>query len=81
MPFWIDTDGYSSRDRAMFVAGVEFEIVRQALNAGWTGTRTICRENESRMRMMCSRLGLRAWTRAVSGYAEWSELTVEKNPA
>ncbi len=78
MPFWIDTDGYTDRDRVMFVAGVEFEIVRQALNSGWTGSRTILKENESRMRMMCARLGLRAWTREVAGYKEWSELTVEK---
>lgn len=26
VPFWIDTDGYSDRDRLMFCAGVEFEM-------------------------------------------------------
>ncbi len=78
MPFWIDTDGYTDRDRLMFVAGVEFEMARNQLNDGWTGTRTICRENESRLRMMCARLGLRAWTKPCTGYEQWSELTVEK---
>lgn len=27
MSFWIDTDGYSDRDRMMFVCGVEFQMI------------------------------------------------------
>jgi len=57
MPFWIDTDAYSQRDREMFTAGVEFEQVRQHFsNPSFTGT-TILRENESRIRMMAGHLG------------------------
>lgn len=55
-PFWIDTDAYTDRDRQMFVCGVEFEMVRQLLEAGcWQHQRTIHTENESRIRMLCGR--------------------------
>jgi len=51
-PFWIDTDAYTDRDRLMFVAGVEFEMIRQKLNDPEFTKTTIHRENESRVRMM-----------------------------
>ena len=38
MPFWIDTDGYTDRDREMFVCGVEFQMVTELLKDGWTGS-------------------------------------------
>lgn len=44
-PFWIDTEGYSDRDRLMFVAGVEFQMIREELEVG--GARPIHRENET----------------------------------
>lgn len=56
-PFWIDTDGYSDRDRLMFVCGVEFEMVRRQLETGGNFERTIHTENESRLRLLCSRHG------------------------
>ena len=54
-PYWIDTDGYTGRDRLMFVCGVEFEMVLALLRAGEPIDRPIRRENESRIRMLCAR--------------------------
>ena len=77
MSFWMDTDAYTDRDREMFVAGVEFEMVRNLIVAnGWTGTRPIRPENESRIRMMCGKLGVQCEISPCEGYEDWSELTV-----
>lgn len=57
MPFWIDTDAYSERDRMMFVCGVEFEMLRQELSQPGKMLRTIHTENESRARMMACKMG------------------------
>lgn len=71
MPFWIDTDAYSDRDRMMFVCGVEFEMLRQQLLSGRLVSRTIHQENESRARMMAAKLGRRCEVTA-SGTDGWS---------
>lgn len=55
MPFWIDTDAYSDRDRLMFCCGVEFEMLRKQFQAGSPIKTTIHRDNESRVRMMAGR--------------------------
>jgi hypothetical protein len=57
MPFWIDTDGYTDRDREMFVCGVEFEMLRQELQMPRPVDRTIHAENESRAKLMAARFG------------------------
>lgn len=57
MPFYIDTDGYTDRDREMFVCGVEWQMVYEQMKAGEPFTRTIHTENESRIRMMAGRMG------------------------
>lgn len=55
-PFWIDTDGYTDRDREMFVAGYEFSlIVRKLCEDDAPFTQPIHRENESRIRMACAK--------------------------
>lgn len=80
LPFWIDTDAYSDRDRAMFVAGVEFHMIAALLEDGWRGTRLLRRENESRVRMLCGRYGVRCAISQHTGYEgceTWSDLTVE----
>ena len=56
MPFWIDTAGYTDRDREMFVCGVEFQMVYEQLKAGGSFSRTIHRENSSRVRMMAAKM-------------------------
>lgn len=80
MPFWIDTEAYSDRDRLMFVAGVEFEMVSRLLEEGWTGTRPIHRENESRVRMMAAKMKIPGvHIRQHEGYEgceTWSDLEV-----
>lgn len=79
MPFWIDTDAYTDRDRRMFVCGVEFEMIHSRVKAGWCGEHPIHRENESRIRMMCGRLGRRCLIEQGEGFdgcEEWSYLTV-----
>lgn len=58
MPFWIDTDGYTDRDRKMFVCGVEFEMVYQCIKNKHNWNQCIHTENESRVRMMCARMGV-----------------------
>ncbi len=73
MPFWIDTDAYTDRDRAMFVAGVEFEMLYRELKSGEPVSRTIHTENESRARMMAAKLGRQVKIEA-SGYEGWSFL-------
>jgi hypothetical protein len=82
MPFWIDTDAYSDRDREMFVAGVEFEMIYCQLEAGGPFKRTIHRENESRTRMMCGRLGRRCSIEACPESDDpdghWSFLSVKE---
>jgi hypothetical protein len=57
-PYWVDTDAYSDRDRLMFACGAEFTIVLgHVRDSKDTLSRTIHRENESRVRMMCGRFG------------------------
>lgn len=81
MPFWIDTEAYTRRDRDMFVAGVEFEMLRQELTAGGPVTRTIHTENESRARMMAGKLG-RKVTIEASGVEGWSYMrTIDESEA
>lgn len=78
MPFWVDTDGYSDRDRLMFVCGVEFEMVYRAIKNGWRGCREtpIQSENESRIRLMCGRLGLKCECLPCEGERGYSHLKV-----
>lgn len=76
--FYIDTDAYSDRDRQMFVCGAEFWQIIAMLDDGWTGSKPIHRENESRVRMLCGRRGIRCDIRPCDGYEEWSEFTVNK---
>ncbi len=75
MPFWIDTEAYSDRDREMFICGVEFEMLRvECLNPHRTVLRTIHVENESRARMMACQLGRKAAVEP-SGVDGWSYFT------
>ncbi len=81
-PFWIDTDGYTDRDRLMFVCGVEFEMLCRLLS-NWSGSRPIHRENESRVRMLCGRLGIQCTIEPHQDYdgcETWSELKVPITP-
>ena len=58
-PYWFDTDAYTDRDRLMFVCGAEFEMVMDYLRSDDNGPmgRTIHKENESRIRLLCGRFG------------------------
>jgi hypothetical protein len=81
MSFWIDTDGYNDRDRAMFVAGVEFQMVYALITNGWHGCRPIHQENSSRIRMMCGRLGVGCRIEPHTGYEgceTWADLHIEE---
>lgn len=73
-PFWIDTDAYSDRDREMFCCGVEFQMVCQLIEEGWTGTRPIHPENESRIRMLCARRKVAC--SIAPPFGGWSQLTI-----
>ena len=56
LSFSIDTDGYSDRDREMFVSGYEFAEIAAHLERSRAGIdRPIHRENESRIRIACGR--------------------------
>lgn len=80
LSFHIDTDAYTDRDRAMFVAGYEFSTIvhRMRENAGFC--LTIHRENESRVRMAAAKLGRRVAIETCSDDSdpagEWSFLEV-----
>lgn len=76
MPFWIDTEGYSDRDREMFVCGVEFQMVYDSVLSGKGWNQAIHNENTSRIRMMLGNLGvpytMKRWD------DQWTELTIGK---
>jgi hypothetical protein len=75
MPFWIDTDGYTDRDREMFVCGVEFQMLYEELKAGGPVCRGIHSENESRARMMAHKMGRKCTIEPVGG--DWWEFKAE----
>ena len=74
MPFFIDTDGYTDRDREMFVCGVEFYMVYQAVKAGIGWKQAVHNENVSRIRMMCARLKVRMQFEPFDD--EWTSLVI-----
>lgn len=80
MPFWIDTDAYTDRDRDMFVAGVEFQMVTTLLKSGWHGSRPIHPENESRLRMAAGRLNRKVIIERCVEDDSWSYLTTDDDP-
>lgn len=75
MAFWIDTEGYTDRDREMFVCGVEYAMIYAVLCDGREWNQCIHTENESRVRMMCAKMGVRCemsrscetWTHCTAG--------------
>jgi len=76
-PFWIDTDGYTDRDRLMFCCGVEFQMVRMSLAHGEEFSRPIHAENESRLRMLCAMA--KRPCEIVQVNDQWSSLEVGPN--
>jgi hypothetical protein len=57
-PFWIDTPAYTQRDQEMFVVGYEFcEVLAHIRHFPEACSKTIHRENESRIRMACGKFG------------------------
>lgn len=78
-PFWIDTDGYTDRDREMFVCGAEFMLILARLREDLLpalGPMPIHRENESRLRLLCGRNGLKCTITPHKGYEgceTWSD--------
>lgn len=75
LPFWIDTDGYSDRDRAMFVAGYEFATVVDALECNYPFSGPIHSENESRVRMACAQYK-RRYAITPTNCEGWSNLVI-----
>lgn len=55
--FFIDTTGYTDRDRLMFMCGFELCLLGQELKAGGKVVRVIHRENTSRVRMALHKSG------------------------
>ena len=58
LSFWIDTEAYTDRDREMFVCGVEFAMIYETIKNKRDWYQCIHVENESRVRMMCGKLGV-----------------------
>jgi hypothetical protein len=79
MPFVIDGDGYTDRDRQMFVAGYEFCQLHEFLeaNPGVGLHKPVHRENEDRIRVLCRRLGRKCSLMPVDD--TWSSMTVSAN--
>lgn len=75
--FWIDTDGYTDRDRDMFVCGFEFARILEAIEKGdgWAGP--IHTENQSRVRMLCGRMRVPC-SMKTEVQAEWTHLKIPK---
>jgi len=56
--FYIDTEAYSARDKHMFTCGVEFQMAYQCIKDRRDWCQCIHTENESRVRMLCGKLGV-----------------------
>lgn len=81
IPFVIDGDGYSDRDRAMFVAGYEFCQVATMLadHPGEPISRPIHSENEDRIRVLCNREKRTVRFEKINEC--WSHLEIEEGAA
>jgi hypothetical protein len=77
MPFVIDGEGYSDRDRAMFVAGYEFCQLHVFLEENPEDgiSKPVHAENEDRIRVLCGRLERACSVSRIDG--TWSQLEVE----
>jgi len=77
VPFVIDGEAYTDRDRAMFVAGYEFCQIRIFLEDRQDDP--ICRpihsENTDRLRVLCNRFQRQCTIRRLDNV--WSQLDVE----
>lgn len=83
--FFIDTPGYTPRDRQMFVAGYEFAIVLNHIRHRRTRMiRTIHRENESRVRLAAAQFNRTCTIRPCEEHHDpdgtWSYLTIDPKP-
>lgn len=77
VPFIIDGDAYSDRDRAMFVAGYEFCQIRNFLEVNPPGTelsKPIHNENVDRVRVLCGRFRRECVIEELDG--SWSQLDI-----
>lgn len=74
-PFVIDGEGYSVRDRQMFIAGYEFALVEVLLESGDAIVRPIHNENTDRLRVLCGRARRRCEIERIDD--TWSELSIE----
>lgn len=79
MPFWIDTPGYTDRDRKMFVCGVEFQMIYESVKAGQSWNQCIHNENVDRVRMMLAKFGRRY--KLVRHCDTWTNLETEPTKA
>ncbi len=72
--YYIDTDGYSDRDREMFVCGAEYQMIYESIKAGEVWSKAIHTENASRVRMLCKRLN--AQVSMVQVCSTWTICTI-----
>jgi hypothetical protein len=82
LPFWIDTDAYSERDQHFFCFGFEYAVICRHIEYDDSPLSTVIhRENESRVRMACGRLGRRCKIEACEPKDDpagtWSYLEIE----
>ena len=79
IPFLIDGDAYSGRERMAFVLGFEFcniyASIRDPSDDGDRVTATVHRANEDRSRLMCQRLGRTGRFTPID--ATWLELEID----
>lgn len=73
--FYIDTDGYSDRDREMFTCGVEWQKIYAIVKRGGAGTFNIHSENSSRFRMLFAKMKRKCEIRDTE-FSEWKTLEI-----
>jgi hypothetical protein len=56
-PCWVDTDGYTDRDRQMFICGIEYYMLALELEGPGEVKRYIHAENASRVRLLAGKIG------------------------
>ena len=84
VPFFIDTDGYTDRDREMFCCGAEFRQFYEASKTGERYEATISRENMTRFRLASAFLDRRCelttpddWDE--SARSEWCQFVLHES--
>lgn len=75
--FFIDTPGYTDRDREMFVCGAEYAMIHRSIQKDGKFVGLIHNENSSRLRMLAKVMNARLDVKRIDD--TWSEVDISRN--